>query len=200
MSKNLEKEYRDFFAKDMPDLWDRIESGLEPKQAMSSGRKRQRRYRIWGMAAACLCLAVTGFGLRTLLWPGYGAMSDGNSGMAENAGGMEALDAEMNGMCEAPREDDAMIAPNVGMAGEEFLQVSVLQVRILEVFQAEGGTVYTAEIVESEELPLQEEVRIALHDGRKDGETLEAGTVYRLDVVITADSDGARIYSISGVE
>ena len=32
MNKNLEQEYRELMAEDMPDLWDRIEAGLEPKQ------------------------------------------------------------------------------------------------------------------------------------------------------------------------
>ena len=72
MNKNLEQEYRELMAEDMPDLWDRIEAGLEPKQPVEvrreqsgsrGGQSRRRRYGAWGIAAAaCLCLAVVGLG------------------------------------------------------------------------------------------------------------------------------------------
>lgn len=60
MNKDLEKEYKELMTNDVPDLWERIEAGLEPKQPAAEKVIRWRNYRVWGAAAAaCLCLAVT---------------------------------------------------------------------------------------------------------------------------------------------
>lgn len=70
MNKNLEKEYKELVKDNVPDLWDRIEVGLEPKQAEAEQQESAqpvpvkinwwRRSRVWGVAAAaCLCLMIT---------------------------------------------------------------------------------------------------------------------------------------------
>lgn len=78
MSKRLENEYKTLMNNNVPDLWARIESGLDPKEgapkqtgqgdffrmrdtaAGQPGKRRRRiRYRIWGTAAAaCICALV----------------------------------------------------------------------------------------------------------------------------------------------
>lgn len=61
MSKDLEKEYQKLMTEDLPDLWDRIDAGLEPKQPAVKKISLWRTYRTWGtVAAAVLCLAVIG--------------------------------------------------------------------------------------------------------------------------------------------
>lgn len=61
MNKDLEKEYKELMQKDAPDLWGRIEAGLEPKEPVVRNKVNfWRKYRTWGAAAAaCLCLIIT---------------------------------------------------------------------------------------------------------------------------------------------
>ena len=79
MNKDLEKEYKELVKDNVPDLWDRIEARLEPKQSESLQQEAVhleadqqesaqpvrvkinwwRQSRVWGMAAAaCLCLMI----------------------------------------------------------------------------------------------------------------------------------------------
>ena len=60
MSKDLEKEYKELMSADAPDLWEKIEAGLEPKQSNVKMKSRIKSTHIWGMvAAACLCLVIS---------------------------------------------------------------------------------------------------------------------------------------------
>ena len=80
MNKDLEKEYKELVKDNVPDLWDRIEAGLEPKHSESLQQEAVhleadqqesaqpvrvkinwwRRSRVWGVAAAaCRCLMTT---------------------------------------------------------------------------------------------------------------------------------------------
>lgn len=68
MSKDLEKEYRALAQRGAPDLWSRIEAGLEEKPVSQPDSKSVtprsirafwQRSRVWaGVAAACLCAAL----------------------------------------------------------------------------------------------------------------------------------------------
>ncbi len=66
MSKKLESEYKNLILQDVPDLWSRIEAGLEPKQQdlrKSSNEKKivsfRKKYKTWGtIAVACACVAI----------------------------------------------------------------------------------------------------------------------------------------------
>ncbi len=68
MSRDLEREYRAFVDSEVPDLWARIESGLEEKKPaadtladtlMKDTRDRKMNYKVWaGLAAACVCAAL----------------------------------------------------------------------------------------------------------------------------------------------
>ncbi|MCM1025973.1 MAG: hypothetical protein NC432_06030 [Roseburia sp.] len=166
MSKNLEKEYREFTNQDAPDLWERIKSGLEEKGAAegtggselreyqaatkgaselreyqavaggvskprafqagvegglpeersaASGAGRRKSYWIWGTAAACLCLAVTGFSLRSLSLPKNGMSGEGLDGNPMN-GNANILFVEHNAYEAA--EDFAGAAEGMEGAGE----------------------------------------------------------------------------------
>lgn len=73
MSKDLEKEYKALMDSDVPDLWARIEAGIDERNLPSNvhsadhrtqnakkrGAKKRFHYGVWGtVAAACLCVAV----------------------------------------------------------------------------------------------------------------------------------------------
>ena len=70
MSKDLEREYRALVNSEAPDLWARIEAGLEEKKAadlysVSIDRNQERNqkkrvdFKMWaGLAAACACVAL----------------------------------------------------------------------------------------------------------------------------------------------
>lgn len=81
MSKNLEKEYKALVSSEVPDLWSRIEAGLDSKdssgtdskmnnnvygfpemvqhKANQNSSRKHTYYKVWGtIAAACLCAAV----------------------------------------------------------------------------------------------------------------------------------------------
>ncbi|MDE7417984.1 MAG: hypothetical protein K2N44_17055 [Lachnospiraceae bacterium] len=79
MSKNLEREYRALVNSEVPDLWARIEAGLEDKKAapekadsdlritdfpvtdsqMENIRDKKVNFKVWaGLAAACVCVAL----------------------------------------------------------------------------------------------------------------------------------------------
>lgn len=61
MSKDLEKEYKALMNSEVPDLWARIEAGIDEKNVFTKQGKAPKRFRygVWGtVAAACLCVAV----------------------------------------------------------------------------------------------------------------------------------------------
>lgn len=60
---NLEKEYKALIDEDIPDLWDRIEAGIEPKEKVVKKKKLNtaKIIKFGGFAvAACLCVTVAG--------------------------------------------------------------------------------------------------------------------------------------------
>lgn len=56
MSKDLEKEYRTLMDSEAPDLWARIESGLQEKKPVR--QKKAAVLRWAGLAAACVCVVL----------------------------------------------------------------------------------------------------------------------------------------------
>lgn len=62
MSKDLEKEYRALVNSKAPDLWARIEVGLEEKTGPSHHKKLAKKkwhFKMWvGFAAACICVVL----------------------------------------------------------------------------------------------------------------------------------------------
>lgn len=175
MNKNMEKEYRELMKQEVPELWDRIEAGLEPKKTAAEKEKRSERriggsrrirYRAWGIAAAvCLCLAAVGLG--TAYPYGFDATpgKTGGDGNAEGwnnspqmeavewAGGAAAEDAP-DGMGEGgdryfPMEDSAKPAETVSAPLE-------VRVRVLEAQDRAGEKVYTVQVEESDSEELSE--------------------------------------------
>lgn len=103
MSKDFEKEYRALMDSEAPDLWARIEAGLEEKpvslhQKSSNGKKTHMK--LWaGLAAACAC-AVLSIPVMTRQLSSGGSASD-TTASDNNAAIMECAPEAAEGAAEA---------------------------------------------------------------------------------------------------
>ncbi len=63
MSKDLEKEYKALMDSEVPDLWARIESGLDEKPVCSYQKnidRKKQSIKMWaGLVAACVCIVLS---------------------------------------------------------------------------------------------------------------------------------------------
>lgn len=131
MSKRLENEYKTLMNNNVPDLWAKIESGLEPKEGVPDQdgqaasfraenradvkRENGRRtinYRIWGMAAAaCICAAVA-----IPAWLMHSTKnaerSDTNYAAADNAAADASVAENAGGAASDDRFADVAVADN----------------------------------------------------------------------------------------
>lgn len=204
MNKNLEKEYLELMAEDMPDLWDRIEAGILPKEHLTEGRDQTRsrgrqgrrtRYAAWGItAAACLCLAVVGF--RTAFSGRFDAMP-GQIGGEGNADGkddsLRMNEGEWAGMAaedvygNTDGAGEQYAAMESAMPAEEASAVLEVRVRVLEVLDGAAGMAYRVQVEEStsEELSEGEIIRICgsgiPEEGLTERETYRMGLSGPLD-------------------
>lgn len=200
MSRNLEKEYKELMKVEMPDLWERIEAELEPKQKGIKKRNLWRKYGAWGMsaAAACLCLAVT---VPYLFNKILSEQSDfwntadvlGNPSSYNNAGQQGGEGADYAGEATSDFEGIYNEAPSDGTGSFEDWdygdaaygpayedEEGMLKIRgqVIEVSEEEGITVYTVEIEETEEGFQAGEI-IVLKDAGMLTEELKVGEVYQ---------------------
>lgn len=209
MSKSLENEYKELIAEDVPDLWERIEAGLEPKHPAAEKRSLWRKYRVWGAVAACLCLAVT----VPAIFIGNGAGSSNASEKLTDA----SCDFWADGMAGTSSEDiitmeevsensidnnatvnEAPVTYDEEAAVDESHISSTIRARVLEVSATERGTVYTVMIEEADSTGLFPEDEIKLYAGES-LEELAEGEAYLLDIsAVSADNDIAE-YLIKGV-
>ena len=137
MSKDLEREYRALVNSEAPDLWARIEAGLEEKKtadlysvsnsvsnsiSIEKNQKKRVDFKLWaGLAAACACVALIVPAMaRTMIMGGSGG-SQSNSApsnyspaqyetydRADSAGQKAGTEYE-NGMYNGAASDDAGI-------------------------------------------------------------------------------------------
>lgn len=203
MSRNLEKEYKELIKEEMPDLWGRIEAGLEPKQAGIKKRNLWKKYGPWGMAAAAagLCLAVTVpflFGGIQSEQSNFWNVADapGNTSSYYNAGQQGGVGADYAGEAASDFEGiyneaqsdgtgsfedwdygDAGAEENLGPAYEAEERMFKIRGQVVEVSEAESIVVYTVEIEETEEGFEAGEI-IVLKDAGMLIEELEVGEVY----------------------
>ncbi|MCH5337429.1 MAG: hypothetical protein J1E03_01490 [Acetatifactor sp.] len=206
MSRNLEKEYKELMKEEMPDLWGRIEAGLEPKQTGIKKRKLWRKYGPWCMtaAAACLCLAVTVPYLfneilseQSDFWNASDVPNNASSHYNAGQQGGEGADyageatSDFEGIYnenEAPSDGtgsfedwdhgDAAAEENYGSAYEAEEGMLKIRGQVIEVFEEEGIVVYTVEIVETEEGFQAGEIIVLKEEGMLT-EKLEVGEVYQ---------------------
>lgn len=177
MSRDLEREYRAFVDSEVPDLWARIESGLEEKKPaadtladtlMKDTRDRKMNYKVWaGLAAACVCAALvvpamvrnTGMKGGSSLAPAPAADTapQAYERAADNAGKEAAL-------CEEAAE--AAADSGMGAAGgvQELYRFHAA-VEILEVdVSMDSGVLYTAKVLSSDQPGIESDSEIQIFD------------------------------------
>lgn len=197
MSKQLEKEYRSLMKEDAPDLWGRIEAGLEPKKQPVHKMGFWRKYRTWGMvAAACVCLMLAVPVMQRLTYKGESNASDSASPAGENMSG-----AAYNGVSSdaAPWDADQNMSNEaaenaVGQIGEETEEQEavdcIMTAKVLELSESENRIAYTVQIVETDSGELSNGEQIILYDERMSDVRLEEGETYQLRITVRTDGDG----------
>ena len=205
MNKDLEKEYKELMTEDVPDLWGRIEEGLEPKKA-TTRVSFWRKYRAWGMAAAaCLCLAVVAPMI-------YGVISDdglsksdsfgascapssmyytSDGSMYENAGG-DDISPEENHLADWSDANLGETEPN----GEYDDGVFTITAKVMEILEEEGKNVYLVQIMEVSYADWSEGDIIRLYELEPLDETLTKGETYLLGILIQKTDEGTEEYFI----
>lgn len=144
MSKNLEKEYRAFVSSEVPDLWSRIEVGLNQKTPADSpvskfdsdsdtktlhrtslhktGRRRMNK--VWaGLAVACVCVVLILPAMMRTRWTG------GSSGSASNDMASNSMPQSMDSydMAEKVQDNGAYIDGAAGGAQEAVCEDSAAE-------------------------------------------------------------------------
>ena len=191
MSKKLEAEYKELMSEDVPDLWERIEVGLEPKQAVAPKKIKWKKYSTWGLAtAACLCLLVTAPALLREMGDKSSSNSAAESSVAEEyneaAAGMEAADGAMDYV-----NDNADV--------NETEEVDTVKARVLEISAEDGRTVYKIQLEEPGDTDFAAGEELKLY-GEEDfaGELLE-GESYLLEIFFLINEDGVTEYLIHDI-
>ena len=187
MNKNLEKEYRELMAENAPDLWERIEAGLEPKQPTAKKGNLWRRYRTWGLAlTACLCMMVTvpiilrkntDESIRSDSTPAYdNGMADGNLSVVENAGAL--LGASF---------------------AEDAVATYTIMGTVTEVSEEDGRRVYNVDIFRTDLTELSEGDSIRLYSNLDFSDEILEGEEYLFDIAVSIDNNGTREYLIENI-
>ncbi|MDE6362908.1 MAG: hypothetical protein K2L86_01360 [Lachnospiraceae bacterium] len=250
MSKDLEKEYRALMDSEAPDLWARIEAGLEEKpvrlqQKRSIGKRRHMK--IWAsLAAACACVALSiPVMTRSLTSGGSGsdtAAPDNNTAFMECA--PEAAERAVNtyageimleeGVCPAAvkgddnagtnsdedvagsvcdgtnpsasdKADSHLDATNAQEAAMQGGRSFVVTAEIIETDVREnGGILYIAKVVTTEDAAVQPDSEIKILSAAPDAEgmiSLEESQIYELTLIDNeADSEEELVYTLQAAE
>ena len=219
MNKDFEKEYKKLMTEDVPDLWGRIEAGLEPKETAVKKVNFWKKYRVWGtLAAACLCLALilpALFEERSI--EERGRHNGGGNPNSASLGGNEPLDKNLAGFGQdstenfSPQENYA--AENGGSAnsadleemdgcGSESSDFFTITGKVTEVLEEEDANeflekVFIVQIAETDCDTLAEGDTVRLYGWRDLGDRLLEGETYRFFILVTQlndDEDGYYIY------
>lgn len=203
MSKDLEKEYRALMDSEAPDLWARIESGLQEKKP--ARQKKTAVLRWAGLAAACACVALCIPVLKSRLPLGgstYDAAApDLASDMVvlecapEEAALTAAEGAAAGGADEAvPKACDqpAVMKGDADNGIEEDVTVQeidsvIVTAQILDIdLRMNSGIMYLAKVVSSEEVSVQagSEIKIFCSAlAAKDLLSLEQSQAYEMTLI-----------------
>lgn len=205
MNKDFEKEYKDLMTEDVPDLWARIETELEPRKPAVKNPV-WKKYHVWGLAAAaCLCLAV----VTPMI---LGQISGGSRGESSN-NGMADLSAPMADMLDgnmtkyegatsnmSPQENYDMEYDGADSAGETIMDrhddEAAITAKVIEVFNGEDEAVCLVELVESDQEVFLPGERIRLHGTDRMREELTEGEIYWFEILISKDNSGFDEYDI----
>lgn len=205
MNKDLEKEYKELMTEDVPDLWGRIEAGLESKESAAKV-SFLRKYRTLGMAAAaCLCLAVVG----PMIYSGISgdSASKADSGGAAYApsimdsasdGGMDGnmgWDNFSPGVNYEPEWEDVNSAGEAPNDGYDY-EFCIITATVTEVLEEEGKNVYLVQMVEADRADWSQGDIIKLYELGQADEKLTVGETYLFDILISETDDGVEEYFI----
>ena len=207
MNKDLEKEYKELMTEDVPDLWGRIEAGLEPKEPAAKA-SFWRKYHAWGMAAAaCLCLAVAAPMIYNSVFDNSmseskngGAayapsimdnMSDGS--MYENAG-WDGFSPQENNEADWGDANSAEEVQNHGY-DDEFHIITATVTAVMEEGE-EWRKVYLVQLVEADRAGWSEGDFIRLYELEQLDEEITEGDTYLFDILILVTDDGEEEYFI----
>ncbi len=168
MSKDLEKEYRALVNSEAPDLWARIEVGLEEKTVRSHREKfikKKWHFKMWaGLAAACVCVALSLPVIMRYFSPD-GSNSDivspGNNtvGMGDTAGITEYAAVESAGeivLEESIRPAAINEEYDIAEAAEQKSNNFTVTAEILDIdIHKDSGILYTISVTASENTDVQ---------------------------------------------
>lgn len=197
MNKDLEKEYKKLMTESTPDLWERIEAGLEPKELTAEKGNPWRRYRTWGLAAAaCLCIMVT---VPVMLRKDADGNMEPNSIPAYDVG-MADVDIADVGMADG----NFSIADNAGAlhgvsSAEDIAAVYTIMGTVTEVTEEEGRRVYIVDIFRTDLTELSEGDSIRLYSELDFDEEIMEGEEYLFDIAVFIDNNGTREYLIKDI-
>lgn len=208
MSKDLEKEYRELIAEDVPDLWDRIEAGLEMKKSAKDRAGRWKRYGLWGTAAAaCLCLVVAApflFGERIEQGGGsYAPQMDSND--AASYSGSPAEEADFGSAFESTESGygegagTTFQGQSASAPAEEDLNYVYVAGKVTTVTEAEDRWVYAVEIEWTDLEEYSEGEVITLYGEEMLTETAVEGETYMFELSVLTEGDGLHEYLIEDV-
>lgn len=201
MNKNLEKEYKELMEENVPDLWARIEAGLESelKSGQESGPAGKkiipwRKYGAWGMAAAaCLCLIImVPFLLPQITGGNLGTGPNDYSGGTSNAGaattgGYEFADSATTWEDDFVGAAEAETAEGTGNEGYEYegekTENYTVRARLREVAEVAGRTVYIIQIEGDADTDFPEETLWILHGEAANGEGVNGESIYEEEPV-----------------
>lgn len=221
MNKNLEKEYKELMEENVPDLWARIEAGLEsePKSESKSESKAEpagkkpipwRKYSAWGMAAAaCLCLIIMiPFLLPQITGGNLDTGPNDYSGGTSNAGAATIGGDEFAGSATTWEDDfvGAAEAPEGGSDGEyeesgEMPPVYTVKVRLEMIGKEDVGTTYYVQVVESDVPQFPKETYLILHGKEIGGENIDGeepveGEEYWVDFAVIGEDQAVPEYLV----
>ena len=210
MNKDLEKEYKELMSADAPDLWAKIEAGLEPKQPNVKRKNRIKSMSVWGaLAAACLCLVISVpvlFGGRKGSFAD-GGMTGGNMSPAENYENAGSADVWEKDISASAAEDDTFAAE--GTAGDETFVSGIITAEVNKIWGEGDRTVFTVEIkdiysAEADYLDFSEGDAIDLYDVndfyKKSYKDLKEGNIYTFEIVVQIDDSDAAKYWIINIQ
>ncbi len=196
MNKNLEREYKELITEDVPDLWGKIEAGLEPKHHAVNKTGLGRKYRVWGAAAAAvLSLAV--------IVPVVFGAATGENKSASDSAAHNGFHTHKNNMAGANAEDgfayeeEPEYADNEATGAEaDFVSI---RAKVTEVSEEEGRTVYTVQIEEAGSSRLLKGSSIRLYDEGVLQEELAVGESCLFDFSVLIIGNGTKEYLINNI-
>lgn len=204
MSKDLEKEYRELIAEDVPELWDRIEAGLEPKKSAKDRAGQWRRYRLWGTAvAACLGLVMAATFLFGERLDQGGSNStpqiDSLDAVSYSGSAAEAGDADGTSYTASANEDGSTTAfqePSAWAAAEEDISYALVAGKVTAVTEAEDRLTFEVEIEWTDLEEYSEGEAITLYGEEMPEETPVVGETYMFELLVSAEGDEFQEYLI----